>query len=1186
MAEQAAREVATAKHRTLRLALAMRGGVSLAVWIGGAVAEIDLFRRACNSPGASVTDVELAEGENPHHRDRAIIYRQLLGLTKYNGVEVDILAGASAGGLNAVLYGLAQSCGAVMDDTVRRTWVERGAIWDLLQEKGQCRVPSILQGNGRFFDVVRRALRIIAGLDSSEDEWKPLIDRNARADSVTVELAATLLDDMHNPARENRARFSFVKTPGDLTSHFTTIPGSGDDGQSAEVAVDRMALAARSTSSFPGAFEPASIYSVTGDPDPSTTGLKVDMARAFLYSRPLAEAPDAFHVIDGGIFDNIPIDRAILAIQRAPTSMPSKRWLIYLDPEPPTPSEPSTNAKNESGALSWLPVVRNSMRLKQRTESAGDELGPLRENNDTVQQIRARQEALAATLRDIQDPNVTVDELITDEAYLQCRVAMDAERIATLLRDPWTELCRPPRPAVDYTALDSTKALDIRNWLRVIYQQAAGEWDFSTDIYAMLGWVRTLIAWAHALEDVLEGLANDSPMQPQGQVCLAELLESWKRRLYRCLTVLIEAKQKIVDCVLAAPFANNPHASETYDIGTLRRSLCEGYERQGRLKLSFDLTQRLWYDDRDHAGFYNCLGSPDSLGEDIDGQPFVHSMRWIVDGIRVNMAQYSRCVVGNLPNLAGANWLRAWNESVFSQFYESPLDNLTIENLAKILVVPGGPAAVPVITYDQITSDEPPAIRMPYLEDAARATQVEMWVRSLPDDDQLKRAFAAPVLNADAKLAGNVLHRFGGFFLGRWRENDWQWGRLDAAAGIARILDRAAGTDRPPHAEAEQQLGQQVRSLQLSIMQEARETVSGGTSIVEEAGADGFDAISPQYRFALISRIVPLVYRALLPPAGSGSTVAGALAWLAQLVIRPLAVPLVLAADPLRTAWAVVVILGSAALLGAGTSPPFWQFVFAVVLGGLGVFVMTRAHKADQNWQALGDKFRELGQDPKYRVAALWQPILTNANTRPFRLASWLLGGALLAAALYYLPAVVFKGPRLCLPMELIFGALFVVVGLQHWLNQRCYRIQRVRGYTAVRRGLLLLAVAIAIGVAVVAECFARYQAHHRAPYWWDQSPVIEIVAAVAVALLTLISLWGWASRGCAWVWVVAAAGLAAGAQWFLDGWMVPAEPQWDLLPTFVWMVVLAVATPGMRYRTNDYGETDRPEIVAPQVPT
>ena len=42
------------------------------------------------------------------------------------------------------------------------------------------------------------------------------------------------------------------------------------------------------------------------------------------------------------------------------------------------------------------------------------------------------------------------------------------------------------------------------------------------------------------------------------------------------------------------------------------------------------------------------------------------------------------------------------------------------------------------------------------------------------------------VNGADANLAGNVLSRFGGFFSARWRENDWQWGRLDAAAGSLR----------------------------------------------------------------------------------------------------------------------------------------------------------------------------------------------------------------------------------------------------------------------------------------------------------------------------------------------------------------------------------------------------------------
>ncbi len=66
----------------LRIALAMRGGVSLAVWIGGAVCEVEALRSA--SPES--------------------IYGRLRVLSNYERVEVDIMTGASAGGLNGAIY--------------------------------------------------------------------------------------------------------------------------------------------------------------------------------------------------------------------------------------------------------------------------------------------------------------------------------------------------------------------------------------------------------------------------------------------------------------------------------------------------------------------------------------------------------------------------------------------------------------------------------------------------------------------------------------------------------------------------------------------------------------------------------------------------------------------------------------------------------------------------------------------------------------------------------------------------------------------------------------------------------------------------------------------------------------------------------------------------------------------------
>ena len=68
---------ASAAPRELRLALAMRGGVSLAVWIGGTCCEIDRLRTAGRAQG---------------------FWERLLTASGYDAVAVDVLAGASAGG--------------------------------------------------------------------------------------------------------------------------------------------------------------------------------------------------------------------------------------------------------------------------------------------------------------------------------------------------------------------------------------------------------------------------------------------------------------------------------------------------------------------------------------------------------------------------------------------------------------------------------------------------------------------------------------------------------------------------------------------------------------------------------------------------------------------------------------------------------------------------------------------------------------------------------------------------------------------------------------------------------------------------------------------------------------------------------------------------------------------------------
>ena len=1111
----------------------MRGGVSLAVWIGGAVAEIDLFRRACHQAAKRETNL-IAAGENDRREERAKKYVELLRATKYNDVEVDILAGASAGGLNAVLFGLAQSCGTVLDEPVRRTWIECGGIWDLLRDRGALRVPSILKGDERLFTVARDALKIIADPSKADAGKRPLVHKGTRARQLWVELAATLLDDPHNPERGNRASFSFSKTPGDLGSHYTTIPSADDDLSSplVEEAISRMALAARSTSSFPGAFEPATIYS---SPDRDETfaqtltaklpkrrrkqrneNLFANMSRAFLYARRTESAAEPFNVVDGGIFDNIPIDRAIRAIRRAPASQPSERWLIYLDPEPPASPDPSAEPVKTSSAASWIPVIRSSMALQQRTETASDELRLLHDNNQSALAARARLEALGALLKDLGSSAqrmASVDEALSDSSYIEGRIATDTGRISALLSEPWSELCQPPRGAVDYAGLAPEKALSLKDWVAAAYKDMGAE-ELSKDVYAKLDCLRILMPWIHALERLLEGLAMDSPADPAHQKTMSEQLARCKRRTYRCLTTLVEAKRLTTDLSLAEPLRDNPAAGRMYKLDDIPSRLRLGRSLQRSLTMPEKLAQHFAAESADEKAFYTDLADWSEsrygvhrrivaqLETDQPGAgDFEEVLNRELDRLLDDVLEASQTVVANMGDHSSRRWWRQWNGSVFAHLYEPPLVNFSLARLSRLFTTAGIPDNASVISFDQITGDERPHFNVEKLEDAAMAKQLRTWLSSLSKEEPMRRVLeTAPrkLVVADAKLAGNVIARFGGFFRARWRENDWQWGRLDAAAGIVRILNRAR-----PRPLSDEHLEEDIAALQVSIAYEARESVAvpeefagqSDSSIVETVGGEGLDTLSPHYRFALASRVVPLVYRALMPPKDARLSVGGIATGIGQVIVRPLAVPLTLIADPLRLVLALAVVLLSASFLGAARSQVGWQFIFLAVYLAAGILIAVRARSAHKKWESLNKQIAKVSEGLNIQR---WEEIREGA----FRASrKYIFGGYALAVitwvwAAHHLCYVIsdlrtHTYPRIAMPFESMLATTALIIVLQHWLNKRAYQvgvpaetarkslfdsvITHLKRYQ-LRRVLVVVAVILGLCVLRISNVIANYQ--------------------------------------------------------------------------------------------------------------
>jgi patatin-related protein len=296
-------------QREIRLALVLNGGVSLAVWIGGVVAEIDRARRAGLDRPATDKVVEL--------------YRELLDLTG-SLLRTDVIAGASAGGLNGCLLATAIVSGGTIDN-VRDTWIDIGSFTKMLRSGLENQPDSLLKGDDYFLPQVEDELTGRLNVDSAKADIE--YEHSAEAALRRVELFVTGTnltgqqvqhrDDFDGTLvdHEHRALFWFRHEP---ELHKSTFADAS--------AAKKLARVARSTASFPGAFE-ASFCRVEGQ-DPSSPSL----SGIATFGR------DAW-VIDGGVLDNAPFRPALDAIRRAPASVPVRRILCYVAPYATSPDE-------------------------------------------------------------------------------------------------------------------------------------------------------------------------------------------------------------------------------------------------------------------------------------------------------------------------------------------------------------------------------------------------------------------------------------------------------------------------------------------------------------------------------------------------------------------------------------------------------------------------------------------------------------------------------------------------------------------------------------------------------------------------------------------------------------------------------------------------------------------------------
>ena len=134
----------------VRVAMALNGGVSLAVWMGGCAVELDRARRA-----------NRADGEAPRIYDALC---ECFG----RRLVIDILTGASAGGINGALLSAAMVSGRTLDtDFVRKQWLKLGDLGDLLYPAAKDDPPALMDGevfHDRLLGAFGRVLRGLPGV--------------------------------------------------------------------------------------------------------------------------------------------------------------------------------------------------------------------------------------------------------------------------------------------------------------------------------------------------------------------------------------------------------------------------------------------------------------------------------------------------------------------------------------------------------------------------------------------------------------------------------------------------------------------------------------------------------------------------------------------------------------------------------------------------------------------------------------------------------------------------------------------------------------------------------------------------------------------------------------------------------------------------------------------------------------
>lgn len=463
------------REKELRIALVFFGGISLAIYIHGVSKEILKLVRASRSlhlvPGSAAAEAVRAQAvrddpADPEHDTEEIWAELLHGLSRTTDLRilVDVVAGASAGGINGVVLARALAHDLPVK-AIRDLWLEQGDVEILLDPAARAGAWSkvfmrpFLWAAARLYRLtdirdpeVRRKLSLFtrsrwfrppfSGRTMTRLMYEAVQSLGTTHPAASLlpaghrlDLFVTLTDyhgyrraiELHDPIvidereHERVLRFSYERNPGN---------GARSDFEIENAPA--LAFAARATSSFPGAFPPARLAEL--DEFLAAQGKVWPGRAAFLataFDPPASAGVEAEHAsfIDGSVLNGKPFREAIRAVRGRAAQREVDRRLVYIDPVPEAAR--GDGIRRPPGFFSAL---RGALSDIPRNEPIASELEWVGEQNERVRRLRAIVEAARPQITDLVSEvlpralggRLTVDQVAQWREAASARAAREA----------------------------------------------------------------------------------------------------------------------------------------------------------------------------------------------------------------------------------------------------------------------------------------------------------------------------------------------------------------------------------------------------------------------------------------------------------------------------------------------------------------------------------------------------------------------------------------------------------------------------------------------------------------------------------------------------------------------------------------------------------------------------------------